>query len=140
MPIQSTPEDEGREHDVCAALAASWDCEVWRTPLLAVWDFVAGRDGVVRAIGEIKCRTVSSDTYKTAFIAYEKWQELRAETARLHVPAFFVIQWTDRITYSDASEIDGSMPEVRGRTDRPEMPNDLEYIIEHPVTEMKGLT
>lgn len=139
VPVKSTPADEAREAEVADLLAEAFDCEIWPTPTLAVLDFVAGRDGRLRAVGEIKCRGTRSDAYPRTFIDVSKWEDLRTASTMLRVPALFVVRFTDRTGFIDVEKIEGWDRRNVGRTDRSDMPTDVHPAIAFPVADMRFL-
>ena len=58
--------------------------------------------------------------------------------AGLKVPAYFIVQFDDKISYIDVADVDASKHEVNGRNDRGRS-SDLQPTILIPVNQMRDL-
>lgn len=128
------PEDTERERQVARRLARAWDCEVLPAEDdYNPFDFTFLRDGKPVAVGELKARNHRYGDYPTVYLAERKYKALMLCHDGGLIP-LFIVQYLDRLMYLDVSTIIRPSTVLAGRTDRANAPNDIEPIIEVPIT------
>tara|TARA_R110000803_G_scaffold210718_2_gene283407 strand:- start:28969 stop:29412 length:444 start_codon:yes stop_codon:yes gene_type:complete len=98
-------------------------------------------DGIpLVCVGEFKRRNNPHRQYKTVFLSVRKYEALERARVAAGVDARYVVGYDDGIWWVDSFNVDASNPQILGRTDRANAPNDQEPVIEVPVASMTFLT
>lgn len=124
------------QDEVAEIVSREWRCEVRRTALFSYFDFEFIREGRVVAIGEVKSRRCTSDTYDEVYLTLDKWYRLLDISRSLDVKGFLLYNFEDSIRYIEVGRVDARNARVCGRSDRPEMVNDRSPKILVPVADM----
>ena len=138
-PIFKTVEDERSESYVARELGAKWKCEFRSFGKLSPVDWFAIRDGRMVAVAELKTRGHSYTQYPTVFLNFRKWSALVLMACGSGVPAFFVVRFTNGIYFVKVAEIDASKILVGGCRQIVKSRNDIEPVIEVPVSQLKAI-
>ena len=118
-------------------IAAKWGCEVQEMGDFGNFDWILYRDNRIMAIAEFKRLYRESGDWPNVYFNVNKWLPLMFVGIGLKVPAFFIVQFNDRICYVDVQTVDATKHEVNGRKDRGRG-SDLQPAILVPVEIMKG--
>ena len=137
--IFATPEDMAAEDEISSAVEAAWDCTLKRFGALAPVDWFAVRHDRVVGVLELKTRTHSIAEYSTVFLNVRKWLALTLAACGLGVPAIFVVRFTDGVRWCSVREVDASQIRIGGCSRVVKAANDIEPVIEVPVTLMRSL-
>ena len=134
------PADEEIQRRAGDSVGLAWNCDVVTMPRFAVWDWVMVRDGALVGVGEFKRRLHEAGGYPTVFLALPKFRALTWASEHLDCPALFVVQFNDGIRWiSVPDEVGGMTLTVGGRHDRPDVPTDIEELVEVPIARMHRL-
>ena len=127
--------DHERERQVQRRLALSWDCVVLRyeDDDFAPFDFTFMRHDKPMAVGELKARSHKYGDYPTVYLSERKYKALMLAHDGGLVP-LFIVQYLDRLMYIDVSTLTDTSTTLAGRTDRTNATNDIEPMIEVPIT------
>ena len=137
MPLYETAEDRLQEDDVSDKLQSAWHLDVWSLPLYATTgDLLLGKDGMLRAICEVKRRYNALDKYETYIISRSKLERISAMAAALNTKGLLVVQFDDVLVWHDAASALAYEARWGGRYDR-EDPNDLEIMAHIPIDSLK---
>ena len=119
-------------------IAHRWHCQVADLGDFGDIDWVIYRDNRIVAIAEFKRLYRSSERWPNIYFNLKKWLPLMLVGAGLKVPAYFIVQFDDKISYIDVADVDASKHEVNGRNDRGRS-SDLQPTILIPVDQMRDL-
>jgi len=125
------------EDDAKEFIGAKWKCEVRDMGDFGDIDWMLYRDNRIVAIAEFKRLYRESGEWPNVRINLKKWLPLMFVGIGLKVPAYFIVQFNDRICYIDVQIVDATKHEVNGRKDRGRG-SDLQPAILVPVKTMKG--
>lgn len=139
-PIFKTEDDERSEGEIGKVIEKVWSCECRSFGKLSPVDWFFVRTGRLIGVGELKTRTHASDKYPTVFLNVRKWLALSLAANGLGVPAVFVVRFTDVVRWIGVADIDASVARMGGCTKIVKSRNDIEPVIEVPVTAMKVLS
>jgi hypothetical protein len=95
-PRNETPEDLKNERQVADVLEKVWKCKLRKITedRLYLADFaVIDNDGQVIAFIEVRCRSCSSNTYKTLFVPLQKVTWATSVFTASAVPYFYVVNF-----------------------------------------------
>ena len=126
-PVYETKSDRGRERKVSLELAKAWSAELLATQVLSACDYVMSRDGEVKALVEIKCRSNEAARYPDYMISNDKIEKIKAAARIIGALPLLVVSFTDGIYWVDLSKSIGRV-DVGGRKDRGD-PSDLEQVL-----------
>lgn len=138
--IFKSAEDEAHELAVAKVIEGAWRCEVHSFGKLAIVDWFFVRDGRMVGLGELKTRFHASTQFETVFLNFRKWVALTMASNGTGVPAVFVVQFSDGVRWIDTAKVDASRIRIGGCTHVVKSRNDVEPVIEVPVSQMKTLT
>jgi len=129
------PKHLARQRIVADRIAAEWKCAWGQMGPYSPFDVYLMRDKAIVSLVEIRTRRDRTcGAFPTVLIDLDKWFSLMQAEIGLHLPALYVVAFTDGIWWVRI----GSLPvnefkiNYRGRTDRPEAANDLSPVIEVP--------
>lgn len=135
MTVVTRPVDVANERAVADVLERVWQCSMHRYGFMDSLDWWIERRGKTVGYAELKARDVELAYYPTVYLALRKW--LALQLAALTGPSgLFVVRFTDAMCFANVHDIDARRITVAGRSDRPDMPNDREPIIEVPIATM----
>lgn len=122
-------------------LEIAWECKMQRIEgAMGQVDYYRyNLAGVLTAACEFKDRSVGGNayaTYPSVYMALRKWVALQLISMALDPLGLFVVQYTDCLCWVDVNEIGVTKVIRGGRYDRPGVENDVEPIIEVPVTKL----
>ena len=126
-PVYETKSDRGKERKVSTELAKAWSAELLATQVLSACDYVMSRDGEVKALVEIKCRSNESARYPDYMISNDKVEKIKAAAKVIGALPLLVVSFTDGIEWVDLSKAAGRL-DVGGRKDRGD-PSDIEQVL-----------
>jgi hypothetical protein len=138
-PIFRTAEDERAEEDAARRLEAAWGCTLQRFGKLSPVDWFAVRDERMVGVLELKSRGHTSDTYPTVFLNVRKWLALLLAAHGLGVPAIFVAQFPDCLTWVPVAEIDARRHRIAGCRRIVKARSDVEPVIDVPVSQLRRI-
>ena len=138
-PVFKSGEDERNEGTVAGEIERLWGCEARSFGKLAPVDWWFSRHGRVVGVGELKSRAHPHTKYPTVFLNVRKWLALMLAANGMGVPAVFVVKFIDGTRWIPISEIDASKISVGGLSRIVKSRNDIEPVIEVPVTEMRKM-
>lgn len=133
------PEDQRAERDVAEQISAIWKCELHSFGSLSPIDWYAVRYGRMVGVLELKARGHTAETYPTVFLNVRKWLALSLATIGLHVPAIFVVKFIDKTCWTPLAEINASRVVIGGCARQVKAVNDIEPVIEVPITILRRL-
>ena len=137
MPLYETAEDRLQEDSVSDQLKASWGLDIWSFPPCATTgDLLLGKDGMLRAICEVKRRYNSINKYETYIVSRSKLERVAAMAAALNTKGLLVVQFDDVLVWHDAMGALTCDTRWGGRYDR-EDPNDLELMVHIRIDKLK---
>ena len=116
-PVYETPKDRGKEFDVLIAAAAAWESEFAGTRSLSPCDFVMLKDGEVKALVEIKCRSNKMGQYADYMISHDKVGKIQAAAQVMGCKPLLIVQFSDYLGWVDLSKTVGRVS-FGGRKDR----------------------
>ena len=116
-PVYESPKDRGKEFDVLIAAAAAWGSEFAGTRTLSPCDYVMMKDGEVKALVEIKCRSNKLGKYPDYMISHEKVGKIQAAAQVMGCKPLLIVQFTDHLGWVDLSKTGGKVS-FGGRKDR----------------------
>lgn len=134
----ATEADHRNERAVAAELSEKFGCEVRCFGGRDEVDMYAVRNGRMSAIIELKTRKIHSTKHATVFLAMRKYLDMTRIGAAFAVPAIFVVKYEDCTKYINLSDVDTSRHTMGGNS-RNKAYNDIEPLIEVPVTQMVAL-
>lgn len=123
------------EKVVAKAIEKAWNVTCNKSGLFEHLDFTLVANNKIVAYAETKARSHVYGTYPTVYFSQRKWLAVK-KTGK---PGYFVVKFNDGIRAARVDTLDGSKPIWAGRKDRENAPNDMEYIIEIPITRFKKL-
>lgn len=140
FPSFTLPADIENQTEVANLLGGYWHCTPRHFGRWAPIDWYLERDGKVKALAELKCRTHPSTEHATVWINVRKWLALMMASQGMGVPSFFIAKFTDTILWIRVAEIDarnfiigGCRKAVKTETDR------REPLIDIPIKDMQVL-
>ena len=137
MPLYETVEDRIQEDNVSDQLKATWGLDVWSFPPYATTgDLLLGKDGMLRAICEVKRRYNPINKYETYIVSRSKLERISAMAAALNTVGLLVVQFDDVLVWHGATGALTYNTIWGGRYDR-EDPNDLELMVHIPIDKLK---
>ena len=137
MPLYETVEDRLQEDNVSDQLKAAWNLDVWSFPPYATTgDLLLGKDGMLRAICEVKRRHNLINRYETYIVSRSKLERISAMAAALNTKGLLVVQFEDVLVWHDATSSLVYDTRWGGRYDR-EDPKDLELMVHIPIDRLK---
>ena len=110
-----SPKDIANERAVIDTLCKRWKCEPFKLPVRYELDYALLRDGQLKCIVEVKCRTCAQAAYPTVISGLRKVVAGKTLAQQLGVPFYYVVRWTDAIGYT--STLNGEI-RLGGRYDR----------------------
>lgn len=134
-PLYETPDDKIREEAVIKEICNVWHCEARALEKNSYMDFeIVTKDGVVRAICELKCRSNTHDKYPTYMISKMKIERGRMMAKEREVPAILFVHFEDDIMFLDMSEVPDHTS-IGGRSDRND-PLDTELVNHYRIDQL----
>lgn len=124
------------EDDIKEYIGERWNCTVADLGDFGDIDWLVYRDNRIVAIAEFKRLYRPSEEWPNLYFNLKKWIPLMLVGAGLKVPAYFIVQFDNKITYIDVADVDATKHEVNGRDDRGRS-SDLQPAILVPVNQMK---
>jgi hypothetical protein len=138
-PIFKTKEDRDNEATVAQLIEAAWGCKLGEFGALSPIDWYAQRDGRLVGLLELKTRWHPRDDYPGVFLNARKWLALSLGSIGMGVPALFVVKFTDGVYWVPISKVDATTHRIGGCSVRVKSVNDIEPIIEVPLSTMVEL-
>jgi hypothetical protein len=94
------PKHQKREEIVANKIAAAWNCEWGQMGPYSPFDVYLRRGKNMTAIVEIRTRRDRElNSFSTALLDMDKWFSLMLAEIGLHLPALYVVAFTDGIYY-----------------------------------------
>ena len=137
--VFANAEDRAAEKQVAETIMEIWRCELCQFGALCPVDWYAKRAGRVVGVVELKSRTHAWDAYPTVYLNVRKWLALILAQVGMGVPAVFVVQFTDGIFWCPVRHIDASRMKIGGCTRTVKSANDIEPVIEVPVSLLRPI-
>jgi hypothetical protein len=128
-------EDTQREAEVARRLERAWGCTLHPYAGLSVIDWWAEKQERVSAFLELKCRSHESTKHSTVFLNHRKWVALSLSQLS-GTMAIFVVRFTDQIRWVKLNDVDPSRLSIGGLIRKHHSDNDIEPVIEVPVSTM----
>jgi hypothetical protein len=138
-PIFKTEDDERSENEVAKIIEKTWLCKLFSFGRLSLIDWYAVRYDRPVGLLELKTRTHDSAKYETVFLNVRKWLALQMASCGMGLPALFVVRFTDGVRYINLADVDASQFILGGLKRIKKSRNDIEPLIEVPVSEMRVL-
>lgn len=137
--IFQSEDDRRNEREVASAVEKAWRCRVVSFGALSPVDWFAERDGRLVSILELKSRTHPHDKYPTVFLNVRKWLALSLGAVGLGCPALFVVRFADGVYWVRLSDVDAGRNKVGGCSRFVKNANDVEPVIDVPVSSLRAL-
>ncbi len=137
--VFQTAADRRNEEEIAALVAAAWKCGVSSFGALCPIDWYAERYGRMVGLLELKGRTHASDHFETVFLNVRKWLALTLGSMGMNCPAIFIVRFTDQVLWVPLTSIDATKHKIAGCARIVKNQNDIEPVIEVPVSGMKQL-
>ena len=138
-PTYESDEDRDNERRVIEKLASGLEYTPRKLPALYALDFaLCDEDKRIKAFVEIKCRTVSSQQYRTVFVSLDKVERARALSRTAQIPVYLLVDFTDGIFMLPLSA-PIEFVTFEGRTDRGDR-SDLQPMAHYPIQSMSRLS
>jgi len=134
-PTYETDEHKSTERKVAEFIAEVYGRELLELPKYYAADYALLKDGNLKSLMEIKCRSIESDKYLTALCPLDKWVKLMQFSAA-GIKTLFVVSYTDKIKYVPVEQIYNI--KVSGRKDRGDK-LDMGLHVHVPVNKMVDL-
>jgi|TARA_R110000744_G_scaffold93112_1_gene179927 hypothetical protein len=139
MPRYETVGDRLQEDNVSNQLRAAWNLDVWSLPpYTTTGDLLLGKDGMLRAICEVKRRYNPLNKYETYIISRSKLGRISAMAEALNTKGLLVVQFDDVLAWHDATDALAYETKSGGRYDR-EDPNDIELMVHIPIEKLRRI-
>ena len=139
MPRYETVGDRLQEDNVSNQLRAAWNLDVWSLPpYTTTGDLLLGKDGMLRAICEVKRRYNPLNKYETYIISRSKLGRISAMAEALNTKGLLVVQFDDVLAWHDATDALAYETKSGGRYDR-EDPNDIELMVHIPIEKLRKI-
>lgn len=138
MSLFYDEQDRAHEQAVKQRLEQAWNCSIHFFGPAQPIDGYAAREAGVVAWFELKCRNVPKDKYPTIYLSFRKWRDLVLTELHTDCPSIFVVDFSDALCYCNIRDVDARNIRILGRNDRG-APNDLEPIIEVPISSLKQI-
>ena len=138
-PIFKSVDDEKSEAYVASVISNSLSCCIDSFGKLSPIDWYAHKNGRLIGLLELKSRSHDSLKYKTVYLNVRKYLALLLGSSGLGVPSVFVVDFTDYIKWINVTEIKTNKIIIGGCKKIVKSRNDIEPIIEVPVSDMKNL-
>jgi len=133
--MYETDEDLKRESELVDEISLRWNCDLYKLPIQYHLDYVAQREGRIRAFLEMKCRTFEMDRYPTFMISMSKVMWSRLLFGVSGKETFLIVKWTDKIARCDLLHCKYDVA-MGGRTDRGDW-QDVDPCCYIPLSEFK---
>jgi len=134
--LYETAEDRQVESSVARKLGDAWNVEVWSfVPQVTTGDLLLGRDGVLKAICEVKRRYNPIGAYPTYIISRAKLERVALLARITKSKGLIVIQFDDALAWYNAEEALDYPSSIGGRYDRQD-PNDVEQMTHIPIDDL----
>ena len=118
-PIYEQSSDIANEERVAERLCSWWELDGWkRNPKMYPIDISFIKNEEITGFAEIKCRTVSKDTYKTYMISLSKVLSAHEISKATGLSCLLIVEWTDVIGWIDLGRVRPEFIGWGGRTDR----------------------
>jgi hypothetical protein len=147
-PIYESIDDISNEERLAEHLMLRWELDGWkRNPRMYPIDISFIKDDVIKGFAEIKCRTVSVDTYETYMISVSKVIAAQSLSKATGLGCYLVVKWTDSlgwISFGSGEKVVDPRPGIirpkfvawGGRSDR-EDPQDMEPVIHFDIDDFR---
>ena len=137
MVVRSNEESERVEQEAAAIVSSKWGVSLIKMPKFSGVDYFF-YNGVDRRMGvfEVKRRYNDSTKYPTVYLSVRKYLALKGYYDE-GLLAFFLPYFDDALMYIGFYDIDASKQNMLGRRDRSAAPNDIEPMIEVPVSSLR---
>lgn len=122
--------DLTNEVAVMNELAKKFDCTYYKLPVKYGVDFAAVRDGVIVAFVEVKCRSVSKDTYSSYILSLGKIMSACNLQAVTGIPVILAVRWVDATAWTNICQQFKYV--IGGRKDREDW-QDIEPVASIPM-------
>lgn len=116
--IYDTTRQDAAERAAAAELAKHWGCKVARFPRFCPVDYFAHKDGELRALIEVKCRTHRIAEYPTLILDAHKWLTVTQAALGFRVWPVLLVQFADALAFADLSRTPIDHVSMGGRSDR----------------------
>jgi hypothetical protein len=103
-PIYESDEDRANEIDVIERICGNRGLTYKKLPMRDFVDFGVMKNGKLVSLVEVRHRNIPSDKYPTVICNLAKVVHARHYERETGVPAYFFVQWTDRLAYVSFSE------------------------------------
>jgi hypothetical protein len=135
MTMLETPRQTATQDAIANRLAAAWRCEWGRMGPYSPFDVYLMREKKIVALVEIRTRQNRQfATFPTVMLDLDKWFHLMQGEVVMQLAGVYVVAFPDGIWWLRIGTLPVNTFKVtfRGRTDRPEAPNDQSPVIEVP--------
>ena len=102
-----TAETKAREQRLGDIVAQKWRCDLQKVSIKYHLDCLAFRDDIPLAWVELRCRTNPMLQYPTYLISLAKVQGAKRLEEDTGLPAFLVVEWSDKIGYVNLAKLSG---------------------------------
>ena len=132
-PIYESKSDISNEESLAEYLVLKWKLDGWkRNPRMYPIDISFIKDGVITGFAEIKCRTVTKDTYETYMISVSKVMAASDLVKATGLSCLLVVKWTDCVGWIDLEAIKPKFVAWGGRSDRQDF-QDMEPVAHYDI-------
>ena len=131
-PVYEKGSDRKNQLLVAKSFEDKWGYTFSETEELCHWDFDAYFKGRLRALVEVKCRTISVKQFDTYIISQNKMQEVYNAAGDRGVKAILIVRWIDTVGWLHYDEPNNYEIKLGGRYDRSDQ-GDIESVIHIPI-------
>jgi hypothetical protein len=133
-PTYETSGDLSNEFTLARYAEVAWRCQLRKQDKFNQFDYIALRNGKVKAFVEMRTRNILSSSYPTCFISVNKLQAAQSMYLATGLPCLFLVRWSDAVGYADMLQRYNII--VGGRVDRNDAA-DIEALGEIPISQFK---
>jgi len=126
-PMYENAENRRIEREVADYLEKVWDCKCYKLPIAYHADFVGMRGNKVVGFAEVKSRTISYNTHKTAMISELKRMNCLKLADHFNVPVNLIYKYDDGIFWIDF-RVEPDFHEIGGRKNTARDDQDIEIM------------
>jgi hypothetical protein len=134
--IYEKEQDRENQSLVAKSFEKKWGYVFVESAPLCHWDFDAYFNNKLRALVEIKCRTISIEKFDTYIISQSKMKNVYTASVDLGVKTILIVRWIDMVGWLLYVEPNSYEIMRGGRYDRNDL-RDIESVIHIPIQDFQ---